>query len=95
MATVDLDELEGDVPALGSLKPLLESVQTWIARGASDYTGLGPAFLKREYALKGDRALLLKASAARRDDWKEAEPWPLSYRWDKVAGFLDELAPAA
>lgn len=94
-SALDLDELERDVPALGALKPLLGGVQAWIARGAPDYTSLQPAFLKREYALKDERALLLEASTARRDLWGPSEPWPLSYRWEKVASFLDELAPAA
>lgn len=92
---LDLGELEQDVPLLGDLKPLLESVQDWISRGAPAYSGLQPKFFAREYNLKDDRALLLPASVARRAAWTPTKPWPLTYRWDKVARFLDELAPAA
>lgn len=92
---LDLGLLETDVPALGDLKPLLGAVQNWAARGSSDYGNLQPTFLKREHALKDDRALLLRGSEDRRKAWEPFEPRPLTYRWEKVAGFLEELAPAA
>jgi hypothetical protein len=92
---LDLSLLEKDVPALGELKPLLVAVQEWVGRDSSDYGGLQPTFLKREHALKDDRALLLRGSGDRRSSWEPHEPWPLTYRWEKVAGFLDELAPTA
>lgn len=93
---LDIDLLEReDVHALGGLKPLLMAVQNWVAREMSDYSNLQPTFLKREYALKDDRALLLNGSGDRRKPWEPFEPWPLTYRWEKVSGFLKELAPAA
>lgn len=92
---LDLGLLEEDVPALGELRPLLAAVQDWIAGERRDYGRLQPAFLKREHALKDDRAMLLKGSSGRREAWDPSTPWPLTYRWEKVAAFLDELAPAA
>lgn len=92
---LDLDLLAKDVPALGDLKFLLAAVQEWVSRGSADYVGLQPTFLTREHALKDDRALLLEGSDLRRRSWRPGEPWPLKYRWDKVAGFLQELAPTA
>jgi hypothetical protein len=92
---LDINLLEADVPALGELKPLLVVVQNWAARNSFDYRDLQPTFLKREHALKGDRALLLSGSDDRRKAWEPSEPRPLTFRWDKVSSFLDELAPAA
>lgn len=39
--------------------------------------------------------MLLKGSSGRREAWDPSTPWPLTYRWEKIAAFLDELAPAA
>lgn len=92
---LDLNLLAKDVPALGDLKILLAAVQDWLGRGSADYVSLQPTFLKREHSLKDDRALLLEGSGLRRRSWQPSEPWPLNYRWNKVAGFLQELAPTA
>ena len=40
----------------------------------------------------GSRCALLAPTAGdRRDAWKPREQGPLTYRWDRVAAFLDEL----
>ena len=93
--TLDLDELQDDVTALGGLRPLLAATQEWLSSDRGDYSAMRPIFLAREFHLKGDRAFLLQGSVDRRAQWSPFEPSPLTYRWEKVARFLDELAPRA
>jgi hypothetical protein len=92
---LELAQLRKDVAGLGDLETLLAAVQSWAARGGGDYADLQPLFLARETALKYPRGLLDPAGKERRARWAPGEPYPLTYRWEKVATFLDELAPRA
>jgi hypothetical protein len=91
---LDLDALERDAPLLGGLKPLLADIRDWAGRGGA-YDGLVAKFRAREFELKDDRGLLLPGPAAdaRRETWRPPYPRPLTYRWERVAHFMDELAP--
>ena len=89
---LDLSGLRGDVPALGTLQILIEATQLWLAKGAGDLASLEPIYRAREMEQRPGRALLAIDAGARRDTWGARERYPLTYRWEKVRGFLGELA---
>ncbi|MBY2950948.1 hypothetical protein GFL96_31080 [Rhizobium leguminosarum bv. viciae] len=88
---LDISRLSQDMPKSEGLGKFLGLIQAWAA-DPGDYSQLIAPFRAREADLKDDRALLLESSASRRDLWSPGIPQPLTYRWDNVAHFLNELA---
>lgn len=80
-----------DVPEANKLISLIEATQDWLSSGAGDITGLENIYRQREEAQKPGRALLARSGGDRRVNWSPREPVPLTYRWDRVTGFLDQL----
>jgi hypothetical protein len=91
---LNIEALARDTTSSKLLADLLVLIQDWARRGG-DYGPLRQPFLQREIDLKGERALLLPENSTRRNDWSPRPPAPLSYRWEKVQAFLDQLARAA
>lgn len=91
---LDIDALCVDVAAPTDLRDFLVLIQDW-ARSGEAYGRLVPRFRYREEDLKEARALLTPANSRRRADWVLREASPLTYRWEKVSAFLNELAAAA
>lgn len=82
--------LVGD-PEASKLIPLIEATQAWLSAGAGEISVLEDVYRSREEAQKPGRALLARSGGDRRAHWWPREPVPLSYRWDRVTGFLDQL----
>jgi hypothetical protein len=80
-----------DVPEASKLIPLIEATQAWLSAGAGEISVLEDVYRSREEAQKPGRALLARSGGDRRAHWWPREPVPLSYRWDRVTGFLDQL----
>ncbi|WP_166295494.1 hypothetical protein [Bradyrhizobium sp. 2S1] len=92
-AKLDLVRLKVDVHDVDKLVTLIEATQAWLADGAGDFSRLQPIYRKREMDQKPGRALLAPTSDERRASWKPRELGPLTYRWEHVAAFLNQLAP--
>lgn len=90
-AKLDLPGLLIDVPEAIKLIPLIEATQVWLSKGAGDVAVLEEIFRSREEAQKPGRALLAPSAGDRRASWSPRAPVPLTYRWDRVSGFLDQL----
>ncbi|TGS92714.1 hypothetical protein EN814_24040 [Mesorhizobium sp. M2D.F.Ca.ET.171.01.1.1] len=91
-AKLDLVGLRFDVPEVDKLVKLIEATQAWLAEGAGDFTRLEPIYREREMLQKPGRALLARTAGDRRALWRPHDIGPLTYRWDRVAGFLNQLA---
>lgn len=91
---LDLSGLTVDVPGLGTLRQLVEATQLWLAKGGGDLGPLEPIYRGREMEQRPGRALLALDGVSRRDSWRPRERQPLTYRWEKVRGFLGELEAA-
>jgi hypothetical protein len=91
-AELDLDGLLGEVPEAGKLVELIIATQKWLAEGAGDFAPLTRIYTDREMAQKPGRALLAPSAGDRRAAWRPRELGPLTYRWERVSGFLDQLA---
>ena len=89
---LDVPGLLVDVKEATKLVPLIEATQSWLDAGAGDLAQLDEVYRNREEAQKPGRALLARSSGDRRASWWPREAGPLTYRWDRVAGFLDQLA---
>ena len=70
---------------------LIEATQAWLTAGAGDFARLEPIYREREMTQKPGRALLAPTAGDRRAAWPR-ELGPLTYRWERVAGFLNQLA---
>ncbi|MDQ2803746.1 MAG: DUF6361 family protein [Pseudomonadota bacterium] len=90
-AQLDLAGLRADVPDVGKLVTLIEATQAWLADGAGDFLRLESAYRAREMAQKPGRALLAPTAGDRRAHWEPREQGPLTYRWERVAAFLNQL----
>jgi hypothetical protein len=91
-AKLDLPGLQVDVLEVGKLMTLIKETQSWLTEGCGDFSRLEPIYREREMAQKPGRALLAQTAGDRRAAWQPHEPGPLTYRWDRVAGFLNQLA---
>lgn len=89
---LDLSGLLADAPDAIRLSKLIEATQTWLADGAGDLARIAPIFREREMAQKPGRALLDPTAGDRRATWRPRPPQPLTYRFDRVSSFLEELA---
>lgn len=89
---LDLAGLLLDANDTAKLRPLIDATRRWLEDGAGDLSALERVYREREEAQKPGRALLSRSGGARRDGWWPRESGPLNYRWDRVAGFLDQLA---
>jgi len=90
-AKLDLSGLKVDVPNVDKLAKLIDATQSWLSDGAGDFTKLELIYREREMAQKPGRALLAPAAGDRRASWKPRELGPLTYRWERVAAFIDQL----
>jgi hypothetical protein len=90
-AQLDRLGLLEDVPEASKLMTLIEATQSWLSEGAGEISGLEDIYRSREEAQKPGRALLARSGGDRRANWGPREPSPLSYRWDRITGFLDQL----
>lgn len=88
---LDLPGLLVDVKDAAKLVPLIEATQFWLSDGAGDVATLDEVYRCREEAQKPGRALLARSGGDRRDSWRPRESGPLTYRWDRIAGFLGQL----
>jgi len=88
---LDVPGLLIDVKEATKLKQLIEETQSWLNAGAGDVAILEDVYRLREEAQKPGRALLARSGGDRRASWWPRESGPLTYRWDRVAGFLDQL----
>lgn len=91
-AKLDLAGLRADVPDVANLVRLIEPTQAWLTAGAGDFARLEPIYREREMTQKPGRALLAPTAGDRRAAWRPRELGPLTYRWERVAGFLNQLA---
>ncbi len=89
---LDVSGLLIDVKEGAKLVPLIEATQSWLDAGAGDIAPLEDVYRNREELQKPGRALLARSGGDRRASWRPRELGPLTYRWDRVAGFLDQLA---
>ncbi len=88
---LDVPGLLIDVKDANKLVPLIEATQCWLNSGAGDVATLDEVYRIREEAQKPGRALLARSGGDRRASWGPRESGPLTYRWDRIAGFLDQL----
>lgn len=88
---LDVPGLLIDVKEATKLVPLIEATQSWLSGGAGDVAMLDEVYRCREEAQKPGRALLARSGGDRRASWRPRELGPLTYRWDRIAGFLDQL----
>jgi hypothetical protein len=88
---LDLLGLLRDVKDATKLVKLIEATQAWLASGAGDLAPLEEIYREREEAQKPGRALLARSGGDRRSNWRPRESGPLTYRWERIAGFLDQL----
>jgi hypothetical protein len=91
---LSLAALRKEVSGLGLLDALLDATQRWLDDGAGDVAPLESIFRAREMQARPGRALLAVDAVDRRDAWEPRPREPLTYRWNKVRGFLSELAAA-
>ncbi len=91
-SALEVPGLLADVPEAAKLVPLVEATQSWLEDGAGETAALERVFREREEAQKPGRALLARSGGDRRAGWWPRPSGPLAYRWDRVAGFLDQLA---
>ena len=89
---LDVQGLLTDAREAAKLVPLIEATQSWLTNGAGDLAPLDEVYRTREKAQKPGRALLARSSGDRRAGWRPRESGPLTYRWDRVAGFIEQLA---
>lgn len=88
---LDVPGLLIDVKEATKLVQLIEATQFWLDAGAGDVATLDEVYRSREEAQKPGRALLARSGGDRRASWWPRESGPLTYRWDRVAGFLNQL----
>jgi hypothetical protein len=89
---LDLDSLCREIPEAKRLLPLMQATQKWLADGAGGVEALTPIYRTREMEQKPGRALLALDAGDRRDAWQPREMGPLTYRWERISVFLNELA---
>jgi len=90
--------LELDIPGLledtrdaGKLAQMIHATQQWLHSGAGDPAPLDQIYREREEVQKPGRALLAHSGVSRREGWRPRKLGPLTYRWERVAGFLTQL----
>lgn len=88
---LDIPGLVADVKEAGKLITIIEATQSWLRAGAGDIAPLDEIYRAREESQKPGRALLARSGGDRRASWKPRPSGPLTYRWEKVVGFLDQL----
>jgi hypothetical protein len=88
---LDVPGLLLDVREANKLVTLIEATQSWLKSGAGGIGSLDEIYRRREESQKPGRALLARSSGDRRANWRPRPSGPLTYRWEKVAGFLDQL----
>jgi hypothetical protein len=88
---LDLNSLLHEVPEARRLLQLMQATQNWLAAGAGGVEALEPIYRQREMNQKPGRALLAPDAGDRRNAWQPRVMGPLTYRWDHVAAFLNEL----
>lgn len=88
---LDVAGLLLDAKDTAKLRPLIDATRRWLEDGAGDVSALERVYRDREEAQKPGRALLSRSGGPRRDGWWPRESGPLTYRWDRVAGFLNQL----
>ena len=89
---LDLNSLCREIPEAKRLLLLMQATQKWLADGAGGVEVLTPIYREREMEQKPGRALLVFDAGDRREAWQPREMGPLTYRWERISAFLNELA---